>query len=227
MPLSRIVRGIAINVALHAVLLFAPAGTLHWWRAWVIVAIVFVALVACVIAMQRAGTGILEERFKPPVQAGQPGIDKLVLGSFLVTKVYAEIFIPLDVFRLHLLPGPPTFVSWLGLLMYAAGWWLMAKALLANAFASPVVKHDQERQHKVVDSGVYAIVRHPMYSGVFLFMIGLPLWLQSTAGLLVQAVPLAVLALRIVLEERFLLRELSGYAEYRQRVRYRLLPLVW
>jgi protein-S-isoprenylcysteine O-methyltransferase Ste14 len=79
----------------------------------------------------------------------------------------------------------------------------------------------------VVDSGVYSIVRHPMYSGTGLFMVGLALWLESAAGAFLTAVPMVILAIRIKYEEEFLKRELTGYDEYTRRVRYRLIPLVW
>jgi protein-S-isoprenylcysteine O-methyltransferase Ste14 len=90
-----------------------------------------------------------------------------------------------------------------------------------------VVKHQAEREHRVVDTGVYAVVRHPMYAGIFIFNVGMALWLESYAGAIAALVPMALLASRIVFEERFLRERLNGYGAYTERVRYRLVPFVW
>jgi protein-S-isoprenylcysteine O-methyltransferase Ste14 len=103
----------------------------------------------------------------------------------------------------------------------------MALALRENAFAVPVVKHQQARQHTVIDSGVYGVVRHPMYAGAVPLLVGIPLWLESYAAALLASVPIGTLAVRIVVEEQFLRRELAGYDAYTERVRYRLIPYVW
>jgi protein-S-isoprenylcysteine O-methyltransferase Ste14 len=227
MSRSKLIGGILLNAAIFAALLFIPAGTLRWWRAWVLLTVVLVGATATTVNLARINTGLLEERFKSPVQKGQPLADKLVLVPLLTAFVASIAFVPLDVFRFRLLPRPGPIVSALGLLLFAAGWWIMTLALRENAFAAPVVKHQEERQQKVIDSGPYRIVRHPMYAGAIPFFIGLPLWLQSYAAALVALVPIALLALRILIEERFLRRELAGYDRYMERVRYRLIPYVW
>ena len=91
-----------------------------------------------------------------------------------------------------------------------------------------MVKLQEERHQTVIDAGVYSIVRHPMYAGGALIMLGLPLWLESYAAALLAIVPVAtILVLRILFEERFLRRELKGYNAYTERVRYRMIPFVW
>jgi protein-S-isoprenylcysteine O-methyltransferase Ste14 len=113
------------------------------------------------------------------------------------------------------------------LALFAAGWVLALRALETNAFAVRVVRHQPERGHRVVDVDVYRVVRHPMYAGLCALMIGVPLWLGSTLGLLCAIVPIAMLALRILVEERMLNAAVPGYPEYTQRVRKRLVPGVW
>jgi protein-S-isoprenylcysteine O-methyltransferase Ste14 len=113
------------------------------------------------------------------------------------------------------------------LALFAAGWVLVLKALETNAFAVRVVRHQPERGHRLVDVGVYRVVRHPMYAGLCGVMIGVPLWLGSTLGLLCTIVPIAMLALRILVEERVLRDAVPGYQAYTQRVRKRLVPGVW
>ena len=104
--------------------------------------------------------------------------------------------------------------------MALAGW-----TFQVNAFAAPVVKIQSDQQ--VIDSGPYAVVRHPMYSGALLLFIGLPLLLGSWWGLVLSLVLIVALAWRAVNEERALRDELPGYADYMRRVRYRLVPQVW
>src|SRR5262249_5602555 len=157
---------------------------------------------------------------------GQPLADKILVSLLLVSFFGLMIFIRLDVSRFHLLPKPGPVASALGLLLFIIGWWLMTLAMRENAFAAPLVKHQEERHHKVVDTGVYSVVRHPMYSGAVLLIFGMPLWLESYAGVIFAALPVATLVVRILIEERFLKRELKGYEEYTKRVRYRLVPFV-
>ena len=136
-------------------------------------------------------------------------------------------FIPLDVFRLHLLGKPGAVVSGLGLVLVVAGWWIISLSFKENAFAAPVVKHQEERQHRVIDTGVYGIVRHPMYAGFVLFVIGMTRRLESYAAAVLARVPIGMVALRVLVEEHFLRRELKGYGAYTERVRYRLIPFLW
>ncbi len=97
----------------------------------------------------------------------------------------------------------------------------------SQPFAVPVVRLQEERHQRVIDSGIYAVVRHPMYTGFMPMAVGPALWLQSYAAALLAIVPIAVLALRSLFEERFLKRGLRGYDTYTQKVRYRLIPFIW
>lgn len=225
--IARLILGALLQPALFAVVLFAPAETFAWWRAWCIVAVVAVASAVSVVVLARGDRGLLAERLRPPIQRAQPAADKAVVLALLVSFAGLALFVPADVFRLRVLPPPPRLLSAAGLALFAGGWWLIVRAMVENAFAAPVVKHQAERRHRVVDTGPYAIVRHPMYAGAALLLAGLPLWLESSAGVLVAAVPIAVFVARIVIEERFLRRVLPGYDAYAARVRARLIPGVW
>jgi protein-S-isoprenylcysteine O-methyltransferase Ste14 len=227
MSISKLIGGVIANLAIFGSCLFLPAGTLNWWRAWVFLGVVLVGAVASTVTLFRVDKGLLEERFRPPVQKGQPLADKIVVVLFIAAFAGVIVFIPLDVFRLHLLAKPGVLVSVLGLVLFVAGWWIMTLALRENTFAAPVVKHQEERHHRVIESGVYSVVRHPMYAGAIPLLVGMPLWLESYAATVLASVPIAILALRIVIEERFLRRELKGYDTYTQRIRYRLIPFVW
>ncbi|MGH7837152.1 MAG: methyltransferase family protein [Candidatus Binataceae bacterium] len=215
------IAGIILGTAIFAALLFIPARTIDWPRAWIFLGLV---LVGAALATFAISEDLLDERFKLPLQRTQPLADKIVLLAFIAAFIGTIILIPLDVFRFHLMGPPARLISLFGLLLFSAGWWLISAAMIANEFAAPVVKHQKERGHHVIDRGPYRIVRHPMYCGVIPILIGMALWFGSYAAALAATVPIA---LRAMIEEKYLRRELPGYEEYLTRIRYRLIPLVW
>jgi protein-S-isoprenylcysteine O-methyltransferase Ste14 len=215
------------NTGVYGAALFLTAGTFDWWRAWVLLGMIAVATVATMLLVFRTRPDLLAERMKGMVQKGQPVTDRVIVLLFLLAYTGSIVFIAWDVFHLHLLPKPNVWVSSLGLVLVVVGWVIIALVFRENSFAAPVVKHQEKRGHKVVDTGVYSVVRHPMYAGIFVFSVGIALWLESYAGAIAALVPIALLAVRIVFEERFLREELSGYQSYTERVRYRLIPMVW
>jgi protein-S-isoprenylcysteine O-methyltransferase Ste14 len=227
MFILRLIFGIILNVIIFGGLLFVPAGTLEWWRAGVFLGVIVVAAFVTMVTVFTSREDLLKERFKPPIQKGQPLSDKVVVLLLLTTFCGLVAFIPVDVFRLHLIRKPGPLISSVGLVLFVAGWWIISLAFRENAFAAPVVKHQEERHQTVVDTGVYSIVRHPMYAGAVLLLIGMPLWLESYAAALLASVPIGMLVVRIRIEERFLSRELPGYDTYTKRVRYRLIPFAW
>jgi len=227
MPIPKVIAGVVFNVALYALLLFIPAGTLHWWRAWVFLAVTVAVMLVAILSVLPDNADLFSQRAKGIIQKGQPLWDRVLVILLVVSYVGQIVFIPLDVFRFHLVSKPGEFVSFLGLALYVAGWWIMTLAMKVNPFAVPVVRLQEERHQRVIDNGVYAVVRHPMYTG-FVPMVVVPaLWLQSYVAALLAIVPIAVLAVRSVFEERFLKRELRGYEAYTKKVRYRLIPFVW
>jgi protein-S-isoprenylcysteine O-methyltransferase Ste14 len=218
---------VIFGLAFFALLLFLPAATLHWWRAWVLLGVIFMGMVGAVVSLARGHEGLLKERLKPPVQRGQPLVDKIIVVLYGAAILGLMVFIPLDVFRFHLMGKPGPLVSSLGLVLFLSGWWIVYLALRENAFAAPVVKHQEERQQTIIATGVYSIVRHPMYAGSVLVWVGIPLWLESYAAALLASILIATVALRTVFEERFLRRKLNGYEAYMEKVRYSLIPFVW
>jgi protein-S-isoprenylcysteine O-methyltransferase Ste14 len=227
MFILRLILGIISNVVIFGGLLFLPARTLEWWRAWVFLGVISVATLITMVTVFPSREDLLKERLKPPIQKGQPLSDKIVVLLVLTTFCGLVAFIPADVFRLQLIRKPGPLISSVGLVLFVAGWWIISLAFRENPFAAPVVKHQEERQQTVVSTGVYGIVRHPMYAGAVLLFIGMPLWLESYAAALLASVPIGMLVVRIRIEELFLRRELPGYDAYTRRVRYRLIPFVW
>ena len=214
-------------VALFAALLFGPAGTWHWRAAWVLLGVLLVARWVSTVTLYRGRRALLAERGKLPLQSGQPIVDRILLPAFMASFAALVAFVSWDRWRVHLFGAPPAWLRALGLVAFVAGWMVVHLALTANAFAVTVVRHQAERGHEVVRTGPYAIVRHPMYAGMVPVMVGLALWLGSIAGALASMVPLAILVIRIVFEERLLTRTLPTYRDYTSEVRWRLLPGVW
>ena len=223
----RIILAAGLQPALFALVLFWPAETFAWWRAWVLIAVVAVAAVLSLRGLARHDPALLAERFRPPIQAAQPIADRVVLLVFLAAYLGAVLVVPFDVFRWRLLPRPPAWLSTAGLALFVVGWWIVDRALRANTFAAPVVKSQPERGQRVIDTGPYAIVRHPMYAGAVLLLVGLPLWLESITGVVASLVPIALLAVRIRIEEAVLRAALPAYESYAARVRARLVPGIW
>lgn len=221
------VRFLSIPV-LFAVLLFIPAGTLAWWRAaWVILGVMAVGMVASTLRLLPSHKDLLAERLKPLFQKGQPLTDKIIVLLFVWSYLGLFTFIAQDVFHWHLMSRPGTIVSSCGMVLFLAGARMVSLSMRENRFAAVVVRHQEERRHMVIDTGVYRVVRHPMYAGIIPMLVGVSLWLESYAAVLFALVPAGLLAVRILFEERFLKRELKGYDAYTQRVRYRLIPFLW
>ena len=226
--MRRILVRVVADTLVVAAALFVAAGTLVWPRAWLLLAVLLVVRVASALAVFRVNPALLRERATVLVHRDQPRADRLILLAFLGTSFVAlPAVAALDVFRWPALSGPPLPLAAAGFVLFASGWGIIALALRANAFAVTVVRLQAERRQTVVDTGVYGIVRHPMYAGSPCVNVGLSLWLGSYVAALLALVPFALLVLRIGLEERVLRRELPGYSEYAARVPYRLLPGIW
>lgn len=219
---------VVADAVVVAIVLFTAAGTIAWPHAWVLVSVLLIVRVVSAIVIYRANPALLEERATVLIHRDQPLSDRVVLILFMTTAfIGVPAIAAIDVFHWHVLPGPPEIVQNTGLFMFVAGWFVTALALRENAFAVTVVRLQDERMHKVVDTGIYSRLRHPMYSGNPLILVGLSLWLGSYLAVFCAVLPVALLMIRIRLEERFLMRELPGYSDYSSRVRYRLVPGIW
>jgi len=211
-------------VALGA-LLFASAGTLDWPAAWVFLAVSAILGPACGLWLAKTDPALLAERLRPTFQADQPAADKKFMLTFVLVMLIWLVAIGLDR-RAHA-SGVPLVLQALGLALYLLSTAFIMWVFRENSFAAPVVKVQAERHHRVISSGPYAFVRHPMYSGIVLFFVGVPLLLGSWWGVAIAPVFAILFAVRTGIEERALVADLPGYADYAARVRYRLLPGIW
>jgi protein-S-isoprenylcysteine O-methyltransferase Ste14 len=212
------------TVAMGA-LLFACAGTLHWPSAWVFLAISALLGPLCGWWLYRVDPALLAERLRPVLQKDQPAADKAFMAVFVVAMLVWLAAMGLD--RRTLASDMPMAAQILGLALFLLSTLFILWVFRENSFAAPVVKLQAERAQRVISTGPYAHVRHPMYSGMILFFAGVPLLLGSWWGLMMVPLFLLLFAIRTRIEERTLREGLPGYADYVTRVRYRLFPGVW
>lgn len=206
-------------------LLFVPAGTLRWPAAWVFLATLASLGLSGGLWLAKTDPALLAERLRPMMQADQPAADKKFMLVFGVVALVWFVAIGQD-FRHHV-SEIPTALQALGWAMLVVSNGFIMWVMRENSFAAPVVKVQSERGHRVVSSGPYAFVRHPMYSGVMLFFIGAPLLLGSWWGVAMAPLFAVLFGVRAGIEERALMAGLPGYADYAARVRYRLVPGLW
>jgi protein-S-isoprenylcysteine O-methyltransferase Ste14 len=213
-----------------AVLLVVPglsAGVWTWPAAWVFVAAFGAAsaLASSLLAVLRpASFRVRQQGFVARPEKQQPLIDAVGLLAYAAFMLAWFAFIPLDVFRLRLLPAPAAVVQVLGAFAALAGLAIAYVAIGQNRFAAPTI-HDQSAEaQQVVQSGLYGLVRHPFYAGMLLVYPGTALWLGSYAAAIGSVGFLLMTLARIVIEERYLREHLPGYVAYAKRVRARLIP---
>lgn len=223
---TRMVVQTTLWLAAMGAILFVAAGDWGWPPAWVFLAELGVTSFAVNLWLLRHDPALLESRLSAPVRRDQMPWDRFFILAMIVVFIGWMVLIGLDARRFgwsHVPLGGQA----LGAVLIALGMLVVWQAFRFNTFAAPQVRVQAGRAHHVVTAGPYRIVRHPMYAGSILWLLGTPLLLGSWWG--VVAVPLLVagLAPRAVGEERMLRRELSGYDEYAKRVRFRLIPGIW
>ena len=155
----------------------------------------------------------------------QPRKDKIIYAIIILVMILGILLIPIDVFYLQVFEKAPLGLQILGLIIYFSGFALVGKAQNQNDFIEPVVEIQTDRGHSIIDTGLYAHIRHPMYSGFLLFFSGMALWHGSIfAFLLVPMVLFFLLSLRIKGEEEVLENEFNEYLEYKEKVKAKLIP---
>ena len=218
-------QSLAFAVAL-GLLLFIPAGRLDWPGAWLF--LIESSLLGLVIGLALAwrDPALLAERMRKPGSGGESRSDMAILFAVKVCFLSALVLSALDV-RFSCTPRLPLWSEVCGGILLLGGSFFMLRAFADNTYASQLVRIQSERGQHVVDTGVYGLVRHPMYLGGSLMFLGGPLLLGSVCGLLASLAAVGFLILRILGEEKLLTRDLEGYQAYCEKVRCRLLPHVW
>jgi protein-S-isoprenylcysteine O-methyltransferase Ste14 len=212
-----------LGLATLGVLLFVPAGTFDYWQAWVFLAVFTLPTWILSVYLMRNYPATLKRRMRATAFRETRMLQK-VIASFAFSSLMASIvFSALD-HRFGWSPVPAT-LSLVGDVLVAIGLSLGMLVIIQNTYAGTTVIVEAEQ--KLVSTGLYGLVRHPMYAGNVIMMVGIPLALSSYWGLVFVILGLVIFALRIRDEEELLMQELNGYREYAQKVNYRLVPYVW
>jgi protein-S-isoprenylcysteine O-methyltransferase Ste14 len=215
----------AVLFVLFSLALFLPAGTLTWLTGWIYIVLFFGFFIGVNVWLYKHNPGLLQERMSLE-RPDQKGWDKILFPLLLILPFVWLVFISLDAVRFHWSPLP-TWLQGVGAIVLLCSFAFFFLTFRENSYLSTVVRIQKDRGHKVVSTGPYHYVRHPMYSAFLPFMVGTPLLLGSWYGILFGLIFMLVVARRAVLEEHTLRQELSGYVDYMTQVKYRLIPFVW
>ncbi len=211
------------GAAVFGLLVFLPAGTLTYWRGWCFIAVFAAATLIPSAYLAVRNPAALRRRMQAGPGAESRPLQKVISAIAFLTMAAMIVVSAMD-FRFGW-SAVPAAVSVVGLVLVAVGLTIAMLVTIQNGYAAANVKVESGQQ--LSSTGWYGFVRHPMYFGNVILMIGIPLALGSYWGLLFVLAGLLVLAIRISDEETLLSQELAGYGEYMQSVRYRLVPYVW
>ncbi len=214
---------IPVGLLAFGLMVFWPAGTFDYWRGWAFIAVFALATLIPSIYLLVRNPDALRRRMQAGPGAETRPVQKLISVIAFGSMAAMIVLSALD-FRLGW-STVPAIVSVVGLAMVAAGLTIAMLVTIQNGYAAANITVESGQQ--LASTGWYGLVRHPMYFGNVIMMIGIPLALGSYWGLLIVIAGLAVLALRINDEESLLTQQLAGYRDYMQKVHYRLVPYVW
>jgi protein-S-isoprenylcysteine O-methyltransferase Ste14 len=223
MLLARALAGFVFLFAVVAAVFFGSAGTLHDGRAWAMLAVFFGCAAVITVWLWFRDKALLERRVKAGPGSEPDPMQNVVQA--LAGLVFLTIFVAPGLDKRFGWSHVPLAVSLAGDAMIAIGFLIVFLTFRANTFTAGTIEI-AEGQH-LIDSGPYAVVRHPMYAGALILIAGIPLALGSWWGLIPAALLVPVIVWRLVREEAFLAANLAGYSDYRGRVRWRLAPVIW
>ena len=211
------------GLAFFAVLLFVPAGTVDYWQAWVFIAVFVVVTIVPNAYLAVRNPAALARRMKAGPGAETRTVQKLVMTGTVLSVVAVLVVSALD----HRFGWStvPTAAVIVGDVLVAAGLIVTQAVVFQNNYAAATIT--VEADQPLVSTGLYGVVRHPMYAGALIMMVAMPPALDSWWGLAVIVPAIAILGARVLDEEKLMRQELTGYPEYMQKVRYRLVPGVW
>ena len=223
MPTALVILAVATMVASFAAMLFLPAGRIDWKLGWVYVGIIVVDMTVTWACLARWNPELIERRMR--FGKGIKTWD--IIWAALFTPVMMAVYVVAGFDARDRVSSLPTAVWLLGLVIFVPGAGILMWSMVVNPFFEKNVRIQTEHGHRVIDSGPYASVRHPGYVGFIGWMLATPLLLASAWALVPALLSVIAIVIRTALEDRTLYSELSGYAEYTKRVRYRLMPGIW
>jgi len=224
LPIWRRVARILSALILFLVVIFLPAGRLDWIDGWLLLVFLFGYTTIFSLWLRRKHPDLWKERTSRA--SNVESWDKLVIAVYTILSIALYIVAGLDAVRFGW-SSVPTVMKVLAWCVLLVATWLVTWAMAENTFASRCVRIQKDREQKVISTGPYRYVRHPMYVGVILFVTSIPLMLGSIWALVPGMLIVGLFFVRTALEDRTLQKGLPGYKEYADQVRYRLIPSVW
>ena len=221
--LLKTLASLAALILVVGAIIFAAAGTTDYWQAWLFLACYFAASLVVSFWLARNDTALLERRMRGGPFAEGERSQKIIMAITSLGFVALLVVPGLD--RRFGWSSMPGSVAILGDLLLLLGWLGILAVFRANSYAAATIQVTSGQT--VISIGPYALVRHPMYAAALLMLLGIPIALGSWWGALVLLALIPALGWRLIDEERLLLRDLDGYAEYRRKVRWRLIPYIW
>lgn len=209
-----------LGLLLIGLLLFLPAGTFDFWQAWLFIAVLFVPMFIAGIILMIRQPELLRKRLDAKEQQQE---QKWVVA--LSGLMFIAVFVAAGLnrrFGWYILPDWAVYIA---TAVFLASYAMYAEVMRENVWLSRTVEVQENQQ--VVSTGLYGIVRHPMYAATLLLFLSMPLVLASPWSFVIMLIYIPIIALRICNEEQVLERELKGYTEYKQRVRYKVIPFIW
>ncbi len=210
----------AIGFVIVGLLLFVPAGTISWWQGWLLMAILFVPMFVAGLVMMAKAPDLLRKRLSADEDEDE---QKAVLVLSAVMFIAAFVVAGLG-YRFGWLVFPD-WVSWISAVVFLAAYVLYAEVMRENVYLSRTVEVQEGQQ--VVSTGLYGVVRHPMYSATLLLFLAMPIVLGSPFSFVIMLVYVPLIVKRIRNEEQVLADGLEGYKDYEEQVRWRLVPPIW
>ncbi|MFZ0115339.1 MAG: isoprenylcysteine carboxylmethyltransferase family protein [Xanthobacteraceae bacterium] len=219
----RAIGWLLVLLVVMGAVLFVSAWTFNYWQAWVFLSVFGLSSLAVTVYLMKNDPKLLERRMHGGPTAEKELSQKIIMSAASIGFA-AILIVPALDHRWHWSAVPPYAVI-AGNILIVLGWTIILFVFRENTFTSATVEVVADQ--RVVSTGPYAVVRHPMYSGSLLYFLGIPIALGSWWGLLVGILMMPVFVLRLFDEEKLLARNLPGYSEYMDRVKYRLVPFVW
>ena len=218
--LKEAITKIVVGIILIGLLLFIPAGTFSWLYGWIFMGVLFVPMLIAGIVMYFKAPDLLESRLRAKETQSE---QKQVIGFSGIMFLLVFILAGLNYrFKWIILPEIAVYI---GIAIFLLSYALFGEVLRENRYLSRVI--EVQKDQKVVDSGLYGIVRHPMYFATLFLFLSMPLVLNSLPSFIVMLSYIPIIVKRIRNEEEVLEKELSGYKEYKRKVRYRLIPFMY
>lgn len=213
-----------LGAFLLGLLLFIPAGTFDYWQAWVFIVVFMTSVSVIGVYLTLKDPALLERRKNIGPAAEQSPAQKIIITIGILADLGLLVFCALD-YRFGWSSPVPPYVSLIGAALVALGLFIDLLVFRENSYGASNIT--VEADQRVISTGPYALIRHPMYAGVLIMVIGVPLALASWWGLAIIFLVVPVLAWRILDEEKLLKKDLPGYVDYTRKVRYRLVPYIW